>query len=90
MGTDFSLDVNKKANELHVNLTGDFDADAALSVFNVLSYCERRAARVFLHTEKLGLVHELGQIIFQSLCLNLREIQDGATDLTLTGNKIAL
>lgn len=90
MGTDFSLKVNKKADELHVNLTGDFDADAALHVFNVLSHCESRTARVFLHTEKLGLVHALGQIIFQSLCLNLREIQNGATDLTLTGNKIVL
>jgi len=90
MATDFSLDVNEKADELHVNLTGDFDADAALHVFNVLSHCESRAARVILHTEGLGFVHVLGQVVFQSLCLNLREIQDGATDLTLTGNKFLL
>ncbi len=38
MATAFSLDVNRSADELHVDLRGDFDADAALHVFNVLSH----------------------------------------------------
>jgi hypothetical protein len=90
MATDFSVNVNREADNIHLQLEGDFDTDSALQLFNVLCYCSGMVKKIFLHTGGLRLVHAAGQVVFRSLCLDFQEIQKDATQLTLTGDKIIL
>ena len=90
MATNFSVNVNREEDNIHFQLKGDFDANSALQLFNLMCYCSGMVKKIFLHTGGLRFVHAAGQVVFRSLCLDFREIQKDTTQLTLTGDKIVL
>jgi hypothetical protein len=90
MATNFSVNVNQEADDIHLRLKGDFDANSALQLYNLLCYCSGMVKKIFLHTGGLRLVHAAGQAVFRSLCMEFREIDEDPAQLTLTGDKIVL
>ena len=82
MASNFRILSHKKRNNLHLNLTGDFDGSSAYELINTLEQQCGAGLRVFVHTGKLRTVYPFGREIFQN---NLSVLNGNAEKLVFTG-----
>ena len=66
MSTNFKVLVNRNSDNLHVNLSGDFDGSSAYQLVNTLETYGRGVFTIFIHTAGLRHIYPFGQDVLRS------------------------
>ena len=86
MASNFKVQVQKRKDDLHLLLEGDFDGDSAHQVIRLIGNgC--RSGRVFIHTNGLREIHPFGRKVFQK---NLSAYCKDGHHLVFMGRKSSL
>jgi hypothetical protein len=95
MASNFTITVHQNADNLHLRLEGDFDGSSAYELLNALETRCRRASRAFVHTSRLGHIHDFGRFVFHNhmdilkgKCMPLVFTGDHADELAAEGKKL--
>lgn len=77
MGSNFKLLTYNNSDNLHIKLTGDFDADAAEILMKSLQKYHRHFKKIFIYTSCLNSIESAGSQAFQhSYDLQAEDIHD--------------
>jgi len=83
MASNFRVFVHRNSENVHLQLTGDFDGTSAYELLDVMRKSSFRASRVFIHTESLKHIEPLGRFLFQD---KLRAFEPRSLRLLFTGS----
>jgi anti-anti-sigma regulatory factor len=75
MASNFKISANKNGDNLHYNLTGEFDGSSAMKLMNMLKKCGKRYHSITIHTSGLTSINIFGQEVFLSNFSELNEIR---------------
>ena len=65
MSNNFKIITDKKKDDLHVRLKGDFDGTSACELLNVLKENANNSHNFVIHTSHLNNIHPFGRNVFQ-------------------------
>ena len=82
MAKDFKISVQRKGEDVHLKLRGDFDGTSAHELLNVLRRSCAPCSKVYLHTGSLKTLHRFGLQVFHS---NFDLLKGKSLDLVFTG-----
>jgi hypothetical protein len=66
MAQDFEISVQRKGEDIHVKLRGDFDGISAHELLNALKTSCAPCSQVYIHTDSLRTLHPFGLQVFHS------------------------
>lgn len=66
MAVNFRIKTSHVGDDLHINLSGDFDGSSACELLNNLEDNSGNIRRIFIDTTGLKDVHPFGQAIFEN------------------------
>lgn len=75
MASNFKISANKNGDNLHLNLTGEFDGSSAMKLMNMLKKCGKRHPSIVINTSGLTSMNMFGQEVFRSNFSELNEIR---------------
>ena len=84
MARNFNMIINKKSDNLHLKLFGDFDGTSAWELLNTVKENNHSPKKVFIHTSGLCTVYPFGVAVFRK---NLKAIFGKSMLLILIGDK---
>lgn len=87
MASNFKVQVERKNNNLHLRLEGDFDGASAFTLIHLISKSGRKSGTIFFHTKGLRDVHPFGREV---LLRNLSSCAKGRLNFVFTGLKGSL
>lgn len=88
MATNFKIFLHQNSDDLHLNLSGEFDGSSAHQLINAIKNYNGNVRNIYVHTSSLSSVHPFGLDVFKK---NFT-IDNLTHSLTLTGeygNKLA-
>jgi hypothetical protein len=65
MASNFRIFCRQNSDNLHLELTGEFDGSSAYELIDTLKKYSGIARKVFIHTCSLSSVHSFGSDVFQ-------------------------
>ena len=66
MAKDFKISVQRKGEDVHLKLRGDFDGTSAHELLNALRTSCATCSQVYIHTGSLKTLHPFGLHVFHS------------------------
>jgi hypothetical protein len=91
MASNFKIKAQPAKNKaISLKITGDFDGSSALELVNTLGTYAKASNRILLDTAGLNEVWGFGRAVFEDACSDIQEIRSGATELVLSGEKLAI
>jgi hypothetical protein len=82
MGSNFKLLTYNNSDNLHIKLTGDFDANAAEILVNSLHKYQKQFKKIFIYTSCLNSIESAGAETFQH---RYELLADEINDIVFTG-----
>lgn len=67
MSANFRIKSYKVNEELHIELSGDFDGSSAWELVNMIMLRDNRNGRIIINVQKLGEVIPFGSALFKNL-----------------------
>ena len=83
MASNFKIISKKNHTKLQLDLFGDFDANSAYEVLNMLNQSQMYS-KVIINTDRLKSIGEFGQEVLRQ---NLKEISKSLVSIVLIGDK---
>ena len=83
MASNFRIYVQRKSNDLHIKLEGDFDGTSAYQLLNVMKENQRGVTKIFVDTRLLDYIHPFGRDVFHN---NLKAVNAQRISLLFTGD----
>ncbi len=66
MAANFKILTHRNSDNLHLNLTGDFDGSSALQLVHMIKKYSKGTCKIFVHTDNLKSIHTFGEAMFQA------------------------
>ncbi len=73
MAHNFKIYTHQAADNLHINLLGDFDGSSAFELLNFLKDKSNSAKRIFIDTNNLKTIYPFGREVFDWNFSKLKE-----------------
>jgi hypothetical protein len=96
MALNFEISMHRNSDNLHLELSGDFDGSSACQLLNVLSQYSNGSQKIIIHTSCLGDICLFGRETFRCRlpglkggCSRILFTGDNASQLALEGTNLS-